>query len=247
MCSFFPVSRMLFDPDENPFTACKHTGTKLVHWLPPIPMEPMKRVRKAFGGVTINDILSTAVGRAVWRYLLTKNTEESLKSSKLNQSSIPENWTLSELQGVSLWTSIPKKFGNKLGGCRIFNSKPAQLDDPQRESGAWVSKDELRKSVIEDLLAKRRDIYFHVKKLKLPAVVQLACRMLPNNVPSSLANLLMPPPSSLSYLLTNIRSMPVTMTCMGCPLTLIVPFPQLFGKSGKLQFVHFEFIHADLK
>jgi hypothetical protein len=193
-------------------------------------MEPMKQVKSALGGVTINDIVSTATGRAVWKYMA--HVYERERDKYVGSLPPPNSWSLSELQGVSLWLSVPRKFGNKVGAARIWNPLPEYLLRQEVESNEECQ----RESIIRNLVAKRSDIYLHMKRLKLPVVFQCACKLLPNNLPASVANLLLQPPKTSSYLMTNVRSMPVNMTCMGQPVTFMIPFPQLFGSAGEKSF-----------
>ena len=223
----FLLQRMLCDADVNPFKRCKHTGQRLVHWLPPIPIEPMKQVKKALGGVTVNDIVSTAVGRGVWRYM-TNVYENDKYCDSFKGLPTPDKWTMSDFQGTSMWMSIPRKFGNKVGGARIWDPVPSFVSN---RSGHFSPNE----AILKEVKTRRNDIYIHMKKLKLPVAFQLACKVIPNNLPVFLANLLVQPPTTFTYLFSNIRSMPVKYLCMDCSMYKLVACPQLFASAGKFR------------
>jgi hypothetical protein len=132
---------------------------------------------------------------------------------------------------MSFWTGIPEKPGNNLGGCRVTVKPPAHLRKKDvRES---------RTSIIKDLLAKKRDIKFRAKTLNLGLTVKILTHLVSNIVPPFLFNQLAKPRRVLTYMMTNVRGLPVTFECMGLTMDKMHSVPpflaQVFGKHHTLK------------
>jgi hypothetical protein len=214
----------------------KPSGTPIMHVLPSISTTPLKLVKDVLGGVTINDILSTASGRAVWRYLtepwqshcddVSESKESTCISIAQDPHKLAKEYTVSEGFAMAYWTSIPQKPGNKVGGCRINVEPPTHL---QRKAFG-----ECRMSIITDLLVKKKEIKFRAKDLNLGRMVKIATHLVPNHMPTFLFDLLTKPRRVLTYIMSNVRGLPVTYELMGLTMNrmfIVPPFlAQIFGK-----------------
>ncbi len=185
----------------------------------------MKAVKKALGGVTINDIVSTAVGRAVWRYMAF-SYERSKGTGAFKSLPSPEKWLMSDFEGVSMWMTVPDKFGNKFGAARTWIALPDFLSKTARNRSP-------SESILREVKAKRMSTNFNIRKLMLPVAFHLSTRLIPNTFPVFIANQLLRVPTNISYFFSNVRGMPVQMLCLGCPLSKVLLFPQLFASTGK--------------
>jgi hypothetical protein len=123
----------------NPLVGRKLSGKKLLHWLPPLPLQEFKNVRKSLGGITVNDVTSTAAARAVWRYM------EECVARHSDSCHVDKPWVTSEEFAVANWLKYPKKLKNKFGLCRLVGRPATHLPPP-----------------LDDLLARRAEINFQV-------------------------------------------------------------------------------------
>jgi hypothetical protein len=215
----------------------KPTDTTLLHWLPPMPTKSLKLVRNVLGGVTINDILSTACGRAVWRYMtepcLFGNGSEPEESSCVSidqyPSSLAKRFTLSEVVAITFWPETPKVPGNNVGGCRITVQAPSHW---QKRAAA-----ECDASIIKDLSAKRNEIKVRAKGFSVGLSAYLGFHLIPNILPMFLLKIVTSPRRLVTYMTSNVRALPVTIEFFGLPLDrmfIVPPFaPDVIGKFQK--------------
>lgn len=198
--------------DVNPLFGRQLTGEKIFHWLPAIPVAELRTVRHLLGGVTVNDLVSTATSRAVWRYMA------SLPPHEQQQVRAGTQWTLSDACAVAIWTKFPSTLKNRFGVCRL-----------------WAKTDEAGKNELlpplEDLVARRAEIRTHVKTLRLGMGSFMGMKCLPNMVPICVADRIMDPPNTYTYGFSNVR-LSVKMSLFGVPAKRFYAFPPQCGMSG---------------
>ena len=135
-------------------------------------------------------------------------------------------YTISENEAFGFWPSTPDQPGNKFGGCRLRVPEPGHI---QKESRL----EDVRKSVIKELLDKKKEIELRSKTLRVPLAVFIECSMVPNILPTFLLNIVMKPLRMATYTMSNFKSLPVTIAFMGMPVHRVFavpPFrPELFG------------------
>jgi hypothetical protein len=220
-------------------------GRQMFQWLEPIPLAPMQSIRKCFGGITVNDIATFAIGRAVWRHM-SQQADGQDRSGELASPSEKEvefkgrkvdtkQWTLSETAAMSLRTTVPEQLGNQVGGCRFTNPKPLFLSQGEHtaSSSQTLSIKETQLSIVKDLLAKRDEIRFQAQTLKVGVAMNIASSMIANVFPVAMAKHIIRQRRTSTYGLTNVRALPVTISWQGLPLTKIVALPQFVGEIGK--------------
>jgi hypothetical protein len=200
--------------------------------------KPFKLARNVLGGVTINDILSTALGRAIWRYMAenSSNQYDSMTQSCIrNTTRIPvdddphdvlKSFTLSEGVIKAFWGKVPGKLHNNVGFCRVGVPRPVHLQNKGLK--------ECRATIIKDVLAKREAVKLQTKGLNLGLTVKFLCDLLPNTIPSFLFNHFMRPRKVTTYIMSNPGAFPVTMEFLGLPMDRPLPVPppmnQVVGK-----------------
>ncbi len=227
------------------------TGKKLFYWLPPMPLATMKKVRSLHGGVTVNDIVSTATSRAFWRYLLhcekkaarsssardevrlaideqpgeDKRATEEHSAVEKSAFAASKNWTISEGATMACWLKLPKTLQNRFGVCLLHSRKPAFL----RPGGAPGASDD---DLIADLLAKRKEVQVCMKERRYGFGGFLAMSMMTNVFPRFVTNALLKPPQGVSYAWSNVRGPPGVVECQGMPMTRAYAFPPNMGRAG---------------
>jgi hypothetical protein len=210
--SHFCNFRLRTQKDVNPLIGRKLTGKKYLHWLPPIPQSELRSVRHLLGGVTVNDLVSTATSRAVWRYMASLPPHE--------QERVPfgKPWTLSDSCAVALWTKFPKKFKNQFGICRLK---------------ARTAGDNKQLTPLEDLAARRAEVKTHVKTLHLGMGSFIGMSWLPNKAPTCIVDKIVAPPDTNTYCFSNVRTPPhAKMHLFGVPASRSYAFPPQCGISG---------------
>ncbi|CAG0919084.1 unnamed protein product [Notodromas monacha] len=196
------------NPDKNPMHKNRLSGQKSVHFLPPIPIGTMKTVRNLFGGLTINDIVSTAASRAIWRYI-TPDLRQ------ITSDSASQKYSLSDMTAVSLWTKFPDNFENKFALCRCNMPRLTKSSD-----------------VVGSLMARRREIDVNVKIWNLGFPLYMAQVLLVNALPASVANAILSPPKGVSVNTSNVRGPMKSLRVLGRVIKRIYAFPPQLGSSG---------------
>jgi hypothetical protein len=246
----FPI-RLRFTNNVNPLMDKDITGEKLFHWLPAIPLHTMKKVRRLCGGVTVNDIVSTATSRAFWRYLLysekraregtgisdeiSLTIEQEEKKKAMDEHSAVEksvlaaskNWTVSEGATMACWLKFPTTLQNRFGVCAVHSRKPGFVG-PSR--GFEVSDEDL----IADLLYKKKEVQVCMKERRYGFGGFLVMSMITNVFPRFVTNVVLKPPQGVSYVWSNVRGPADAIECQGVPMTKAYAFPPNMGRAGGL-------------
>ncbi len=235
----------------------KMTGKKLFVWLPAIPLCTMRTVRHLYGGITINDIVSTATSRAFWRYLVhceekrlrssvagssdevsltieqedEKRAMEGESALKVRVLKASRSWTVSEAATMACWLKFPTTLQNRFGLCILHSKKPGFVKRT-RQQKFDTSTDGAEEGLVSELLAKREEIRVCMKERRYGFGGFLLMSMFTNVLPRWFTNVLLKPPQGVSYVWSNLRGPVDAIECQGLPMTTAYTFPPNMGRAG---------------
>jgi hypothetical protein len=211
-------------PDRNPLYGKPSKGSQILHWLPPIPTAPLKAVRRLIhGGATINDVVATAIGRAVWRYMD--------RITPMNRR-VPDNeWLVSYAAPVSVWSELPQKVAFKSGGCRYRALNPRQH---QHAKTTPDTQHDDNSSVLAHFLVMKNH-FRELKRLRASHSAQVGYMLVGNILPEWLALKFLKPMTFPTYMVTNLPRIPMTFKFWGMPLTKMVIVPSFVAEQAGTQ------------